>query len=66
MLQNIKTSFNFMDKEMIGKIITTMITPKLECASPVWSAQKKKNQETRKYTEKKNNKIGPRNFEHDV
>ncbi len=41
MLQNIKTSFNFMDKKMIRKIITTMIRPKLKYASVVCSPQKK-------------------------
>ncbi len=35
MLQNIKRSFNYMDKEMMRKIITTMIRPKLENASVV-------------------------------
>ncbi len=41
MLQNIKTSFNFIDKKMMRKI-TIMIRPKLEYASMAWSPHKKK------------------------
>ncbi len=41
MLQSIKTSFSFKDEEMMRKIITTMIRPKLESTSVVWSEHKK-------------------------
>ena len=41
-LRNIKVAFNYMDKEMMKKIIMTMIRPKLEYAETVWSPHKKK------------------------
>ena len=43
MLQNVKTAFHYMDKDMMKKIIVTMIRPKLEYAAVVWSPHKKKN-----------------------
>ncbi len=42
MVRNIGTAFNFMDKDMMRKIITTMIRPKLEYAEAVWPPYKKK------------------------
>ncbi len=42
MLQNIKTSFNFMEKEMMRKIKATMIRSKLEYTSVMWLPHKKK------------------------
>ncbi len=30
MLKNVRTAFNYMDKDMMQKILTTMIRPKLE------------------------------------
>ena len=35
-------AFHFLDKDMMGKIITTMIRPKLEYAEVIWSLHKKK------------------------
>jgi len=42
MLRNIRVAFHFLDKNMMKKIITTMIRPKLEYAEIVWSPHKKK------------------------
>lgn len=37
MLTNIRVAFHYMDKEMMKKIITSMIRPQLEYAAVVWS-----------------------------
>ena len=42
MLRNIRVAFHFLDKDMMKKIITTMIRPKLEYAETVWSPHMKK------------------------
>ena len=42
MLRNIRMAFHFLDKDMMRKIITTMIRPKLEYAEVIWSLYKKK------------------------
>ncbi len=42
MLRNIRVAFHFLDKDMMEKMITTMIRPKLEYAEMVWSPHKKK------------------------
>ncbi len=42
LLANIRVAFNYLDKEMMKKIITHMIRPKLEYAAVVWSPHKKK------------------------
>ena len=42
MLRNIRVAFHFLDKEMMKKIIITMIRAKLEYAETVWSPQMKK------------------------
>ena len=42
MLANIRVAFNYLDKEIMKKIITHMICPKLEYAVVVWSPHKKK------------------------
>ena len=42
MLRNIQMGFHFLDKDMMRKIITTMIRPKLEYAEVIWSPHKKK------------------------
>ncbi len=42
MLRNVRTAFNYMDKDTMRKILITMIRPKLEYAVVVWSAHKKK------------------------
>ncbi len=36
MLRNLRTAFNYMDKNMMRIILTTMIKPKLEYAMVVW------------------------------
>ena len=41
MLMNIQMAFTFLDKDMIRKIITTIIRPKLEYAEVIWSLHKK-------------------------
>ena len=41
-LQNIRVAFQYMDKGMMKKIITTMIRPKLEYAAVTWSPHCKK------------------------
>ena len=41
MLSNIRMGFHFLDKDMMRKIITTMIRPKLEYAQVIWSLHKK-------------------------
>ena len=52
MLRNIRMAFNFLDKDMMRKIVTTMIRPKLEYAEVIWSPhQKKACVEIRKNTE---------------
>ena len=42
MLTNIRVAFQYMDKDMMKKIIVTMIHPRLEYAAVVWSPHKKK------------------------
>ena len=42
LIRNIRLAFHYMDKEMMKKLITTMIRPKLEYAGVVWSPHKKK------------------------
>ena len=42
MLRNIRVAFHYMDKEMMKKILTTMIRPKLEYAAVIWSPHMKK------------------------
>ena len=42
LLRNIGLAFHYMDKEMMKKLITTMIRPRLEYAGVVWSPHKKK------------------------
>ena len=41
-LRNIRTSFTYSDKEMMRKIITSMIRPRLEYAAVIWSPHQKK------------------------
>ena len=42
LLTNIRVAFNYMDKEMMKKIITSMVRPKLEYAAVVWAPHQKK------------------------
>ncbi len=42
LVRNIRVAFTYMDKDMMRKLITTMIRPKLEYAEVVWSPHKKK------------------------
>ena len=42
MLRNIRMAFHFLDQDMMKKIMTTMIRPKLEYAEVIWSPHKKK------------------------
>ena len=42
MLTNVKVAFHYMDKDMMKKIIVTMIRPRLEYAAVVWSPHLKK------------------------
>ena len=42
MLTNIRVAFHYMDKDMMKKILTNMVRPKLEYASVVWSPNVKK------------------------
>ena len=42
MLRNIWMTFHFLDKDMMRKILITMIRPKLEYAEVIWSPYKKK------------------------
>ena len=42
LLRNIKVAFNYIDEDMIKKIITTLIRPRLEYAALVWSPNLKK------------------------
>ena len=42
MLRNIRMAFHFLDEDMMRKILTTMIRPKLEYAEVIWSPHKKK------------------------
>ena len=42
MLRNMQMVFHFLDKDMMRKIITTMIRPKLEYTEVIWSPHKKK------------------------
>ena len=50
MLRNIFMAFHFLEKNMMRKIITTMIRPKLEYAEVIWFLHKK-NVEIRKNAE---------------
>ena len=42
LLRNIRTSFTYLDKEMMRKIITSMIRMRLEYAAVIWSPHEKK------------------------
>ena len=42
MLRNIRMAFHLLDKDMMRKIIITMIIQKLEYAKVIWSPHKKK------------------------
>ncbi len=42
MLRNVRTAFNYMDKDMMRKILTTMTRPKLKYEVTVWSPHKNK------------------------
>ena len=42
LLRNIRTSFTYLDKEMMWKIITSMIKLRLEYAAVIWSPHQKK------------------------
>ena len=46
MLTNIRVVFHYMDKDMMRRILTSMVRPKLEYAAVVWSPNAKK--DTRK------------------
>ena len=41
-IKNIGLAFHYMDKEMMRKLVTTIIRPRLEYAQVVWSPYKKK------------------------
>ena len=41
LLRNIKMVLKYLDEEMINKLITTLIQPKLEYATVIWLPQKK-------------------------
>ncbi len=42
LLRNIKTSFTYLDEEIVKKLITSIIRPRLEYAAVVWSPRLKK------------------------
>ena len=42
LLTNIRVAFNYMDKSMMKKIITSIVRPKMEYAAVVWSPNMKK------------------------
>ena len=42
MLRNVRIAFHFLDKDMMRKMITIVIIPKLEYAEVIWSPHKKK------------------------
>ena len=43
LLRRVKMAFSYLDTEMMKKLISSMIRPRLEYAETVWSAHKKKN-----------------------
>ena len=47
-LRNIRMAFHFLDKDMMRKIITTMIRPKLEYAEVIWSTHTHTHTHTKK------------------
>ena len=42
MLRNIRIAFHFLDKNMMKKLLTTIIKPKLQYAEVIWFPHKKK------------------------
>ena len=42
LLRNIRMAFKYLDEEIINKLITSLIRPKLEYAAVIWSLHKKK------------------------
>ena len=42
MLKNIRVAFHFLDKDMMRKITTSMIRPKLKYAEVIWSLHNRK------------------------
>ncbi len=43
LLRNIKKAFTYLDEEMVKKLVTSIIRPRLEYAAVVWSPRLKKN-----------------------
>ena len=41
MLRNIRMAFKFLDEKIINKLIKSLIQPKLEYATVIWSPHKK-------------------------
>ena len=37
LLRNILVAFTYVDEDMIKKLITTLVPPRLECAATAWS-----------------------------
>ena len=54
LLRNLLMAFYLLGKDMLRKIITTAIRPKLEYAEIIWSPHKKKHVEIGKNTENSN------------
>ena len=44
-LSDIRVAFHYMDKEMMNKIMTCVVRPRLEYAAVVWSLYEKRHQE---------------------
>ena len=42
LLRNIRMAFKYLDEEVINKLITSLIRPKLEYEAVIWSPHKKK------------------------
>ncbi len=59
MVKNIGTSFNYIEKIMMRKIITTMIWSKLKYARTVWSPHKRKHVHKLERIQKMATKLDP-------
>ena len=59
LLRNIRMAFKYLDEEMINKLITSLIRPKLKYATVIWSPHKKKDIKKLERLRKAATKIAP-------
>ena len=66
MLANNRVAFHYMDKDMMKRILTSMIRPRLEYAAVVWSPHAKKGHKETRKDPKSSHKNGTRTKRADI